>query len=573
MWIKNLKIQNFRAFQKETNINFSKRITAISGLNGVGKSTLLAILTNVGELKKYKTISGSIFRGDFGDVIMYDDQFDTSGLKCTASFEDLPSNCYEYDVTPQIDFSAHIQKGTKKIITYSKIKNTSNYQKHTKEETYSRYRLIPSKRSDRKTEKKVKWPSYYLGLSRLSPLGEYDTAKTKNISSKIAEKIIKIHAKILSENLDDNAKLANLIVDSKHPKADISSKYYGFQSNSSGQDNTGQIIEAVLSFEILKEKLGKKYIGGILAIDELDATLHPAAQNRLVDWLLEESKELDLQIVFTTHSLTLLEHLTQKQSRKEDKNNILINYLSVSSQNVGAIRIKENPSKSYYRYNLQETYARLPKYNKRIKIYTEDETARWFLTRLIDLDINNFKFPKFNMVNINMSWKQLVQLYQSDTDLFSDSIFILDPDVNMENKNSPLSEYIENHALPFIPNSIKSNVLILPGNYAIEKEMWIYVNGLKDNDLLFEDPYFQDRGVINPDFIKKMNKIVNPRTEDTIEVKKDSKILTFKNWFKDNGTYRDKFLSYWIKDNIDKVEKFLGLLHSLCVKINNHSNQ
>lgn len=564
MWIKSLRIRDFRAFQKETSINFSKRITAISGLNGVGKSTLLAILTNVGELKEYKTISGSIFRGDFGDVIMYDDQFDTSGSKCTVSFKDLPSNCDEYDVTPQIDFSAHIQKGTKKIISYSKIKNTSNYQKHIKEETYNRYRLIPSKRPNRKTEKKVKWPSYYLGLSRLSPLGEYDTAKTKNISSKIAEEILKIHANILSENLDEDAKLANLIVDSKHPKADISSKYYGFQSNSSGQDNTGQIIEAVLSFKILKEKLGKKYIGGILAIDELDATLHPAAQNRLVDWLLEESKELDLQIVFTTHSLTLLEHLTQKQSGKEDKNNILINYLSVSSQNIGTIRIKENPSKNYYRYNLQENYAHLPKYNKRIKIYTEDETARWFLTKLINLDIN--KFPAFDMVDINMSWRQLIQLYQSDIDLFSDSIFILDPDVRAE-----LTQYIQNHIINFKPDSVKSNVLILPGDHAIEKEMWMYVNNLKDDDPLFEDPYFEDNGVINTDIIKKMNVITNPSNKTQIEVKKDSNTMTFKNWFKDNAMYIDKFLSYWIKDNNDKVEKFIGLLHSICVKIDNRS--
>ncbi|KAA8788083.1 ATP-binding protein, partial [Lactobacillus crispatus] len=80
----------------------------------------------------------------------------------------------------------------------------------------------------------------------------------------------------------------------------------------------GQIIEAVLSFEMLKKQLGKSYIGGILAIDEIDATLHPAAQNRLIDWLLKKSKELKLQIVFTTHSLTLLEHLSHIQKNHSE---------------------------------------------------------------------------------------------------------------------------------------------------------------------------------------------------------------------------------------------------------------
>lgn len=40
MYLKSLKIQNFRCFS-EIDINFSKRITVISGNNGTGKSTVL----------------------------------------------------------------------------------------------------------------------------------------------------------------------------------------------------------------------------------------------------------------------------------------------------------------------------------------------------------------------------------------------------------------------------------------------------------------------------------------------------------------------------------------------------
>ena len=47
MYIKKLVVQDFRAFQKKFTIHFSKNITAISGQNGIGKSTILAILANM----------------------------------------------------------------------------------------------------------------------------------------------------------------------------------------------------------------------------------------------------------------------------------------------------------------------------------------------------------------------------------------------------------------------------------------------------------------------------------------------------------------------------------------------
>ena len=111
MWIKDLNIKDYRAFQKETNIELSKHLTAIAGMNGVGKSTILAILTNVGELpKKYKTIGGSLFRGEFSDVIMYDAGYDKPGDKVIIHFCGLPENKNKYNVTNKIGFRASIHK-------------------------------------------------------------------------------------------------------------------------------------------------------------------------------------------------------------------------------------------------------------------------------------------------------------------------------------------------------------------------------------------------------------------------------------------------------------------------------
>lgn len=400
MSIKDLKIQDYRAFQHKVKINLNQHLTAISGMNGVGKSTILAVLTNVGEiLSKYKTINGSQFRGEFSDVIMYDENYDKPGDKIIIDFADLPENKKEFNVVEQLKFRATRQQSKNKKYAYHKIKGTNNYERIEKESYYTRYRLIPKKVEGHENEKKVKWPSLYLGLSRLAPLGEYDTAITKKIPKNIVPQIVQAHAEILGEDLNEGANLVNLDIGVSHLKSEIDTQYYGFKSNSSGQDNTVQIIEAVLSFEMLKKQLGKSYIGGILAIDEIDATLHPAAQNRLIDWLLKKSKELKLQIVFTTHSLTLLEHLSHIQ--KNHSEDILINYLSMSNQEPGNVRIKENPSVGYYRNNLQDTYVKMPQENIPVKIMSEDATARCFFDKLIIQAGNQFNLPRFDKLKLS----------------------------------------------------------------------------------------------------------------------------------------------------------------------------
>lgn len=73
-------------------------------------------------------------------------------------------------------------------------------------------------------------------------------------------------------------------------------KEYNHLGNSAGQDNIGQIISALISFKRLQKELGNRYKGGILLIDELDASLYPAAQIKLVDVLHKKSLELNLQV-------------------------------------------------------------------------------------------------------------------------------------------------------------------------------------------------------------------------------------------------------------------------------------
>ena len=575
MWINRLTIHDYRAFQEKFDLTLSPNLTAIAGENGVGKSTLLAVLTNAGELAKYKTLTGKPFRGEFSQIIMFDKEHDSTGEKAEIYFKDLPASPEEYLVSDKISFRASKHKSSRTIDKYIKNKNSDLFTKKTSTIEYTRYRLIPVKTKDRNYESKVRYPTYYLGLSRLDPLGEFDTANSKKIPNKWQEEISKIHAQILGEDSDEIKSFANLDIGTRHSKANLATKYYGYESNSSGQDNTGQIVEAVLSFENLKETLSKEskgFVGGILAIDEIDATLHPAAQNRLIDWLLEESQKLNIQIVFTTHSLTLLEHLS-KINKNAKNESVRINYLSTSKSKPGFVTCHTNPNSSFYRYNLHK------KKNKNVvlptvKIFTEDEVARWELRIL--LDQLNVKLPKYELINCNLSWNTMVNLIQADPEGFDNYIFILDADMNPNNENSGLYQYMhsDNRIINFQVNYEYGNVLTFPGNYALEKELWEFTNTASADSPLFRDTFLANHGITTPERIELMNTISvsNHNTNKDVIINKNSNSQDFKLWFNRNSPYMQYFLKYWMlsSENIANVKKFCGLLTSITKRIENN---
>lgn len=557
MWINKITVHDYRAFQKEFNMKLSKNVTVIAGLNGVGKSTLLAILTNVGELKKYKALNGKFFRGEFSDVIMYDKNNDTVGDKAKIYFSDLPSSPSNFNVVKELAFRASIQKRIIKIPKYVKIKGHNTYEKKVTKKEIARYRLIPKKSKNRNNERKVTWPSFYMGLSRLTPIGENDSAIPKKIPNEISAKIITNHKSILSEKEDfKNASIANFDIGTKFPKANITAQSYGFASNSNGQDNTGQILETVYSFENLKKEMedkGDEYIGGILAIDELDATLHPAAQKKIFDWLLKKSEELNLQIVFTTHSITLLEHASKLQADNNNRDKIKINYLHSFADNPGKVIVKENPNPNYYKYDLQQTYSNIPNHLPEVFVLSEDSITRWFAKSLIKF-ANNIELFQMNWLNVNISWSHLLNLYDSSPSSFSNFLILLDPDLNFDDEHdSDLKLYMKEHFTAFQVNSSKSNVFVLPGHKSIENMMWDYLHSFSSTASIFDDPLLISSG-INYDSLR----IIDSRFQND---------KNHKQWFKENGSLMNVIIKYWIRDNEKDVRCFVGILLSAYKRI------
>lgn len=581
MYISKLKVHDFRAFQDPFEIQLSKNITAISGLNGIGKSTLLAILTNTSELKKKDgaQLNGTAFRGEFSDLILYDSKTDTTGEKIDVFFDNLPKNYPNHEYVKMLTYRAIKQEYEKPGIKYISNKQplvkinsdgsttfTPKNYIFTRQKTktkINRYRLIPQP-NERKSERKINWPVSYLGLTRLYPMGESDIANSTPISDEINNQVVKIHKEIMSETFNLDTALMESVDISEIPKGKIGITTDKFKStsNSGGQDDLGQIILSVLSFRELKNSLGENYNGGLLAIDEFDATLHPAAQFKLLNFLYKESVDLNLQIVFTTHSHTLLEYMNKKRNLLgRNKMQIKNCYLKQSFDNPDKIICIDNPSDMIIKNNLSETYINGQSLAKPVLIFTEDSTARWFLNFI--LQSTHHENFNIKILDIHVPFDSLATIAASDPETYQNSVFILDPDVTKTENLQKINEILQ--YCPFRLNEKNSNLLSLPGlSDPIEKILSDFMLGCDSENTFFQKSFLRGG------FDKKMATLHSAEKDPRFTKYTGTK--RYKKWFEDIKPYRELLLTEWIKENKESVQKFVNHLGNTLKDIETRSH-
>ncbi|CAD7288254.1 ATP-dependent nuclease [Campylobacter suis] len=536
IFIEKIEIKDFRAFSGITqegeskiySIELGEHITCISGHNGIGKSTILAMLSNCGELKKQAGIllNGDKFTGEYSSIVKYDKDYDTSGEKCSIHFHapDSILDSYELKYPKILDFRAAVQGG-------------------------NRYRLLPKKTDERFTESKIEWPTYYLGLSRLYPVGESDDVNVSEIKvdAEIKDEMFQAYTSILSSDIEKiNPSFINPSDAKKKKGVGIKTDKYGALSNSSGQDNLGQILMAVFSFKNLKNTLEKKennlYYGGILLIDEIDATLHPAAQNKLFDFLYKKAKEIGLQIVFTTHSLSLLDHIIKRGTLNDKNTSLVVQYLTNARKD---IEILKNPTIEQIERDLLILSGKT-KEKIKINVLTEDEVGRWFLEKIIESYNLNVEL---NFLDCTFGCGEIAKLINS-SQIFNNFLVILDPDVS----NGKSKQDVENNLKKSKgywkleePTKEKTRcIFYLPGEKPVESIMWEYVySSPKEHDMYFDES-LESHG------IRKRNLLEMPSSMDM------SVLENQKKWFYDNQYILDIIVKYWIEDNKNIADAFVS---------------
>ena len=577
MYISSLKINKFRRFNN-TNIKIGKRLTCISGQNGVGKSQILALLGNCGQLptKMGSNIEGRAFKAEWSEIVTGDVNHDSiKSVKnaLSISFEDVPkkSTYYKFPFVNNLSFRTGWQNDKvslkeakslrKRLTSEEALAKIDSYIKNSKDNLCTvpkRFRIIPEKSKYRKTESKLEFPTYYLGLSRLYPVGEAHSVNVKKNNLTTAQiDYFKTNYQKIFDSYDEFNGLSSMSIpgNSKKHGLGIESKKYGPLGNSNGQDNLNQILAALVSFKELKIKMQDNFIGGLLLIDELDASLHPAAQNKLLDLLLEESRNTNIQIIFTTHSLSLIKHfqMMQENNQKKDSHDIEMTYITDGR---GKIEVKQNPSNKWIQNELlTSTGKSTSQTNLQIPVITEDKRANWLLQKVIDYfsqDNPELNSIKLQYLNFSTGWSNITNLIKYDYSYFSSFITILDADVPIDKLQKALypSDYsiddknISKKSILLFPKMLPTenpdNKFISDKDYRpyVELELWIFMLSLPE-----DHPFYHNKVIENIPFFKR--NLLNEGPKAYSKGNTESKI---KAWFNNNQKICNIAINYFIKN-------------------------
>lgn len=442
--IKKIHIVKYRKL-KDIDFEFSNGINVISGTNGTCKTSLLHIISN-----SYQAVTKGcdwVREKDCLDVIRQINNTTNPKIesltKGDKTYND-PSNGL-HGALFSVDYINH---------------TPLEFRKHNSKMN-NRYAVKPWYRPE--TSDSLPYcPVIYLGLTRLFPFGEYSNDES-------VEKLKKnLPDSYQTEIADIYRKLTGIRISSVHPqkmgeiktRADFGSDTTGIDSNtiSAGEDNLFIIIGALASLHYYYDSIdSKNEIESVLLIDEFDATLHPSLQLKLLDILHQCSQDYKIQIVFTTHSLSVLEYTL----RKKDNVTYLID-------NENSVIKMDNPDIYTIKMYLYDSTKDNIYLEKAIPIFTEDEEARSFLKVLFDYFQDKYdEFAKvikfFHIVDAKMGADNLKSIF-NDQYLIQTTmkyICILDGD-----QKENLNNYI----------------ITLPGGASPEKVIMNYALFLYDND-------------------------------------------------------------------------------------------
>jgi predicted ATPase len=521
--IESIKIERMRRFQRDLTLNIGEGITLVAGENATSKSTLLGMLCqpfHFGNLKldkkpvysvytenyngmrlnQYTTIPGKLFKSEYREVFRMSKAFDN------------PTTENPYVWRLQLSGDAIIHEKVKKDGLYVRSR-------HREEGHAIRFVTGPGD-SHEKGEGNFPHPVIYLGLNRLAPLAlcrnvQVDTPKNLNtgeqqwIANQYRTILVLPQENISAQYIHNNDKTKG---DSLGPKGD----FYDAESCSAGQDNIGQILTAILSFKRLRNEIrDDKFLGGLLLIDEIDATLHPLAQENLIKLLVKECKELKLQIIATTHSQYLL-----KLAMTEMRNMLHLVFL----ENKGGTVIQDNIT-SYQQIEdkLQQRIRPHTKGKTKPTVLLEDGAAKDFLSYLVgSRAVSCFPVGTAGTI-INMSGMNIPELVRT--------IFVIDGDQASSVKR-------------------QSRLIALPGNVYPEKMVFDYLFSLPETDTFFSD--LPQRSLFRAHGSGQLNK------------------RKYKAWYNHHRQYfvtnAKNVFARWGKDNSDAIEDFLNRFEKIMKK-------
>lgn len=434
-----IQVEKFRGLNN-VNIEFGNKLTVICGKNGTSKSSILGIVAQIFSFSKdlsrqastslteYKTLTNKNFKSPFQEHFRLSEEFDAAGSMS------VKINLYDATV------NKHLDKLTLGLYGY-------------KDRAMARPIVrgndgIP----DINQSRNVTHPVIFLSLARLLPITlrtDYSTRDVQYIKDN-ADDIRIMNNQLLLKSSGKSVTATQGVIDSMVVHGDN----YDHQSVSVGEDNVGQIIQAIFSFKRLKETY-PNYHGGIFLIDEADAGLFPAAQSELIKILTKAAKQYDLQIIMTSHSPLIIEDVYNRA--KQDEGSFKTIYLT---DTYGSIKNRDNLSWTDINADLHvqtvkiDSGINLPK----ISVYFEDREGYDFFRQLV---VDRKTNKVLNLLgNINISCSAIMDLMARKIPEFtSKSLIVLDGDV-INDKGANAKKAIKEKNLCLLPHFLPPDQMI-----------------------------------------------------------------------------------------------------------------
>lgn len=548
--LETIEIKQYRKL-KDITLNFGKGINVISGSNGTCKSSLLYIISN-----SFKKITkGSLKNEESISVISNINKL------MNPKIESLTRGDEKYnDPAPNVKGELYKCKYFDNDMELGFRRQNSGKNKEKK-----RFSIKPEYKKGN-NEKLPAIPVIYLGLFRLFSYGEFlNDKEIKKITKTLPEKYLSIVAKIYKNftNMeilfDEENNYHGINMGGIKKRGNFSTTYDGIDSNtiSSGEDNLYIILIALVSLRYYFEIENKS---SILLIDELDATLHPSYQIKLYRLMKEYSSNYEIQIFFTSHSLSLIEYVLEDEEYKNDSKV----FYFLENPNV---RLMEDVSINKIEMWLKNQ-SRIEN-NKKIPVYTEDNEAREFLKLLFKYLKKHYivtdVFKYFHLVEINFSSEILKKLFKykkvNISPINTGSICILDGDQQ------------EQKALSYHMTFLPSDELKSPENLIFDYSIKLYNEGNEDfwnqDEVVnsgFTTDYFNKN--IKSEIEKNRNKIEELKNKDESTHGKEREFN--KKLFNSKLEFFRLVIEHWIENNEKEVHKFYENLKTLFIKVSSY---
>lgn len=494
---KELHLNSFRSFF-DVCIPLGKRMTIISGVNGVGKSNIISLISSGSGVSK-KSSLGSNFQPEFSDFfnIDPDEKYVDYKLYITYSEEDGT-----YALTKRLSFKddTPTNRGIRIIPRTSCEFSSYEKNKDAEEAAKASYGIGGAGR--------VLIPTIYLSLSRLYPLGERRSTVTVNKIKKsspyaqndIMQKYREWYNYVIPGAIMQDAEYS-VIEKQASSRASLHMDIENTPtlSQSIGQDNVGNIISALV--DIYRLSLEEGYNGAILCIDEIEVSLHPDTQVNLLNLLDALSEQLKIQIVVSTHSLTVLkECLKKEESNSED-------YRVIYLKNPQAPYVTERKTYTLLKADMLGSL----QFNKlQVKMYFEDDIGKQLFDSIVTAyrhilnlvnglnekalrhsdDVPNYKKINERIKSLasviecqdllkpivtHMGCDTLMKVQEADA-YFKRIIFMLDGDARLTNNKPQIKDYLDtiyvarDHGQSERKHS--PNVIFAPGYFAPESYLY-----------------------------------------------------------------------------------------------------